>query len=192
MDKVIKLIPAVLLTVTISLPAQDKPARGSRAPDPAAFNDPHKGVKPARATRDTSADVMEIDRVLAEARMHLSRIAEESATCSREAQDVFDEAIELITIRLRDLKKKSRKDDAAGKVPAAEAGGPAVKKTADPVVEPPRAEAPVPSEVLPGEQVSPGKVAGPRASLMFRWAQRLRTFADELEAEANSGSPAKK
>lgn len=213
MEKVITLIFAVLLSVTVSLSAQEKSVTGSRAPNPAAFNDLLKEVKPAGPKAVNSSrsaarpkpiqlksapapktakaaiqeDALEIDRVLAEARMHLSRIREEST--EEEARNVFDEAIEFITLRLANLKEKSGKAEIDKKVSTGKTATPVAGKSSDDAEQPPRVETKE-TEVAPGAlpegRSASGKVATSSTSPLLRWAERLRALADELEAETNS------
>lgn len=190
------LLFVAVLGATISLSAEEKSGEGSRVPDPAAFKDLlYRGgdlAAPKKAPLSTPKERpaeshQEIDRVLAEARMHLSRIADESKTCAEDARNVFDEAIELIRLRLEGLKKKAdrEKKEVGEALPAGKAGATVVKETAKPAAEELQDAASVSPAPRPEERSLAAKVSIPRSSQLLRLAGRLRALADELEAEAN-------
>ena len=188
------LLFVAILGATISLSAEEKSGEGSRVPDPAAFKDLlYRGgdlAAPKKAPLSTPKERpaeshQEIDRVLAEARMHLSRIADESKTCSEDARNVFDEAIELIRHRLESLKKKpvTGKKASGEIVPPVKAEA-VVKEAAKPDSGQP-IEAESVSPVSGKRERAPGeKAASSRSSRLLRLAGRLRALAEELEAEA--------
>lgn len=204
------LIFAVLLSSTTSLPAQEKSVAGSKVPNPAAFTDLLKEVKPSgpKAVNPSSSaarprpierksdpapkaanvvseeDAREIERVLAEARMHLARIREEST--EEAARNVFDEIRAFITARLANLEEKSSKKETASKVSTGKIASSGTGKSTDDVEQPSQVEAESVLEVFPEERPASEKVATPSQNWRLRWAEKLRALADELEAEAIS------
>jgi len=143
---------AVLLSSTMSLSAQEGSQSRSRIPDPKPYADllkdeskpavkkvpsvesrPVLESKPARekspakpavvAPAATPEEILEIDRILAEARMHLDEIEKESGDSEEEAQDVFDDFLARITARLRELKlKEAQKQSSTEEASADNAG----------------------------------------------------------------------
>lgn len=203
MNPISTFVITVLLSLTVSLPAQEKPAPGSKVPDPAEFSDllrekapapsevetsPRAVVKiPPRAKAEASGDVLEVDRVLAEARMKLRLIVEESATGADEVRNVFDETLEFITLRLQDLKERDAEDEAAAKKqPARGESAPVAEKVDDAASPSPGVEAPAEPGNSAPKLPPAGKGAGSRASFLLQMVERLRALADELEAEAGS------
>ena len=192
-------VTATLLFVAVlggasSLSAEEKSGKDPRVPDPAAFRDLlYRGgdpVEPKKAPLSESKAMpaesqQEIDRVLSEARMHLSRIADESKTCSEDARNVFDEAIEFIRHRLESLKKKtSTGKKASGEIVPPVKAEDVVKEAARPDSGQP-IEAESVSPVSGKRERAPGeKAASSRSSRLLRLAGRLRALAEELEAEA--------
>lgn len=117
---------AVFLSSAHTLFAQDGLKPSPRVPDPTAYQDLLKdGRKPAavavarpavqakglpqpaaKSVGDAVEESRAIERFIAEARMHLVDIVENSRDLEQEAKVVFDEAMELITARLNELKLK--------------------------------------------------------------------------------------
>lgn len=183
-----------ILSVAVALPAQEELTQGSKAPDSEDFSDLLRGkvsvggseVKdPLRPNVEPSGEALEVDRVLAEARMKLRLIVEESATGADEVRNVFDETLKFITLRLQDLKEKNAGEDAAAKEQEAkEAAVPVVQKVADSTSRPPRVEVPAVPDISVEKPSAAGKVAEPQTNFLLRLAGRLRAIADELEASS--------
>ena len=131
---------------------------------------------------------LEIDRVIAEASMHLAQVAEKSAVCMEEAGAVFEEALALALRRLEEMEKERRKEEAKEKSGTLEKVQAVKGKSTGKPQSTPFGTEPVSSKERPGEApASKGGVSERNASLGF-WAERLSKLAAEMAKAASAGN----
>lgn len=142
--------------------------------------------------KTTPADDLAIDRVIQEAKMRLEVIAEKSSETAEEAQLVLDEALALLAQRLEEAKARKTKE-AAEKKNTGEKGTEVtvedpvgIEKVTKKVSAKAKPSAPEDTEedTEVGQPV-PGEILPSKAVRMYRWAEQLRTLADQLVEEAD-------
>ena len=131
---------------------------------------------------------IEIDRVIAEASMHLAQVAEKSAVCMEEAGAVFEEAIALALRRLEEMEKERRKEEAKEKSDTREKVQAAEGKNAGKPQSTSAGTAPVSSKERLGEAPASRGGAPERNTSLGFWAERLRKLAVEMDEAASAAN----
>ena len=159
-----------------------------KKPAPSRLRLPELKV-PVKAPRvKAQVSDLEIDRVIAEASMHLAQVAEKSAVCMEEAGAVFEEALALALRRLEEMEKERRKEEAKKKSTAPEKVQAAEGKSSGKPQSTSVGTEPVSSKEKPGEApASKGGASERKASLGF-WAERLSKLAAEMAKAASAGN----
>ena len=146
--------------------------------------------------KTTPADDLAIDRVIQEAKMRLEVIAEKSSETAAEAEVVLDEALALLAQRLKEVKARKKKAAAEKKdTPEngvevkveAPVGSEKVTEEVSPDPRPGSSEVTVTTEEADTEagQPAPGEALPSKADRLYRWAEQLRTLAEQLVEEAD-------
>ena len=148
---------------------------------------PTKSPAKARRVKVQVSD-LEIDRVIAEASMHLAQVAEKSAVCLEEAGAVFEEALALALRRLEEMEKERGKEEAKEKSGAREKVQAAEGKNAGKPQSTSAGTAPVSSKERPGEAPASRGGASERNAHLGFWAERLRKLAVEMAEAASVGN----
>lgn len=178
--------------------------REIKSPDAKAFRDllgpgkksgtnspqlPQSKVRPQSVRAKAQVSDLEIDRVIAEAGMHLGQIAEKSAVCIEDAEAVFEEAIALVVRRLEEMEKERKREDAKKKSSIKESVRNVEEKNAGKPQSTSAGAGPVSSKgrERPAATLAPDR--GP-SELLGRWAAQLRRLADQIDKEAGSGKSA--
>ena len=131
---------------------------------------------------------LEIDRVIAEASMHLAQVAEKSAVCLEEAGAVFEEALALALRRLEEMEKERGKEEAKEKSDTREKVQAAEGKNAGKPQSTSARTAPVSSKERHGEAPASRGGASERNAHLGFWAERLRKLAVEMAEAASVGN----
>ncbi len=131
---------------------------------------------------------IEIDRVIAEASMHLAQVAEKSAVCMEEAGAVFEEAIALALRRLEEMEKERRKEEAKEKSDTLEKAQAAEGKNAGKPQSTSAGTAPVSSKERLAEASASREGASERKASLGFWAERLSKLAAEMAKAASAGN----
>jgi len=143
---------------------------------------------PAKAPRvKAQVSDIEIDRVIAEASMHLTQVAEKSAVCLEEASAVFEEALALAFRHLEEMEKDRRKEEAKEKSGTREKVQAAEGKNAGKPQSTSVGSKPVSSKERLAEVSASREGAPERNTSLGFWAERLRKLAVEM-AEAASAA----
>lgn len=179
-------------------------SKKAKSPDAKAFDDilrtkkdpaatsrpqlPQSKVRSQPVREKVQVSDLEIDRVIAEASMHLSQVAEKSAVCIEEAEAVFEKVLALALRRLEEMEKERKKEEAKEKSSIKESVETVEKREAGKPQSTSVGTEPVSSKERSGKAPAFRGSPSERNPSLGPWAERLLKLALEMSEAASAGN----